>query len=220
MAQVKAEQIELGYIPADVASEEFYTGIYEGIQAVGMFATEAAIPLKGLATGFKWLARVTGAGRAAKPLISLARSLKGHLPANMTNSMKGIFGEVAAERALLRSGYQFRNAKVGSNNGIDDVFIKYGDNGQIEHLILNESKFSSTGKAGLANTVNMGKQMSNEWIEANLLKMTNSPDNSIADLASIITRLNRTDPSKISLKMNVLDANGINRWKTLSNNGF
>ncbi|OAB45507.1 hypothetical protein PGLA_04450 [Paenibacillus glacialis] len=61
----------------------------------------------------------------------------------------------------------YADGKVGSNNGLDGLYVKYSDDGKVADIIINESKF---GSSKLGNT-KMGKQMSSSWIEGNLEKM-------------------------------------------------
>jgi hypothetical protein len=102
-------------------------------------------------------------------------------------------------------------AKLPSNNGFDGVFIKRGANGALTDIIINESKFTSTGRTSLSNT-NMGKQLSDSWIDANIQKMMKSDDASVRATA----RLLQNNPDLIRVKANVLNNHGVNRWNVLT----
>lgn len=88
-----------------------------------------------------------------------------------------VLGEAAAKETLERAGYKSLPCKLKSNNGFDGVYVKYKDGtDNIVDTIIVESKASSSGKARLADTNTMGKQMSDKWIRANIDKMIESDD--------------------------------------------
>ena len=88
--------------------------------------------------------------------------------------------------------------------------MKYDSDGNPLDIIINESKFTSTGRASLSNT-NMGRQMSPEWIDANIQKMMNSSNPGIMENGFFLD-LNR---SMIKPKINVVNPQGVNGWSVL-----
>jgi hypothetical protein len=129
---------------------------------------------------------------------------------NLTRSEKGVLGEVRGSLAFQRAGYAQFGARLGSNHGFDGVFVKKAPDGTVVDIIINESKFSSTGRASLANT-NMGKQMSSAWINENIQKMMNSTDVAVMETGFFLD----ANRALIRTKANVLDPLGINRWNVL-----
>ncbi|MCP5208462.1 MAG: hypothetical protein H7A01_14750 [Hahellaceae bacterium] len=128
----------------------------------------------------------------------------------LTNAQKGVLGETRASLVYQRAGYSELDARLPSNNGFDGVFVKYGSDGNPLDIIINESKFTATGKASLSNS-NMGRQMSPEWIDANIQKMMNSSNPSIMENGFFLD-LNR---SMIRPKINVVNPQGVNGWSVL-----
>jgi hypothetical protein len=109
-----------------------------------------------------------------------------------------------------RAGYQELDARLLSNNGFDGVFVKYGADGNPVDIIINESKFTSTGRASLSNT-NMGQQMSPRWIDANIEKMMGSSNPSVMENGYFLD----ANRSLIRTKINVLNPQGVNQWNVL-----
>jgi len=126
----------------------------------------------------------------------------------LTNAAKGTKGEAAASRTLQRAGYEQLPSNLTGNRGIDGVFVKSGVGGQIDDIIVTESKFSSTGYASLSNTNTMGRQLSGRWIDENISKMLRSGDPALESTG----RLLRSNRSLLRTKANVLDPSGVNRW--------
>ncbi len=129
----------------------------------------------------------------------------------ITNAEKGRLGEEAADLTMRRAGYEKLPSKVGSNNGFDGVYIKRGSNGEIEDIILdiiiNESKFN---KANLSKTVDGSKQMSEQWINNNILRMKRSVDPEVRQAGQLLDE-NR---DLIRTKLNRLTPDGINKWES------
>ena len=130
---------------------------------------------------------------------------------DLTNKQKGELGEAAARKTLKRAGYEEIPARLPRNNGIDGVFVKKDANGEITDIIVSESKYSSTGKARMSDTKNMGRQMSDKWIKENIRKMQLSKDPEVRKTARILKR----NEELIRKKANVLDPNGNNRWNKI-----
>lgn len=152
-----------------------------------------------------------GVGPSATRVTSPVAQLRAVNTSNLTRPEKGVLGEARATLTFERAGYQHLSSKLPSNNGFDGVFIKKAPDGALIDIIINESKFTSTGRASLPNT-NMGKQMSPEWIDANIRKMLVSDDSAVRATG----RLLRNNSELIRTKANVLDRLGINRWNVLN----
>ncbi|MFD1407762.1 hypothetical protein ACFQ49_06260, partial [Kroppenstedtia eburnea] len=60
----------------------------------------------------------------------------------LTPQQRGVLGEVLMERRMAALGYEQLPTKVGGNrnNGIDGLFIMRNDRGEIEHIVVVESK--------------------------------------------------------------------------------
>ncbi len=133
-----------------------------------------------------------------------------------TNSVKGNVGGLVANNLMFFSRYKQLPSKVGSNNGIDGVFVKYGNNGDVLDIILNESKYAKNGKLSLttrkfANSEGKITQMSQEWFDINLGKMLDHKDGATRATARLI----ENNMDKVRRRANVLDEKGINRWYDL-----
>jgi len=128
----------------------------------------------------------------------------------LSTADKGALAEARARLAFQRAGYQELPARLSRNNGFDGVFVKYGTDGKPVDIIINESKFTSTGQVSLSNT-NMGRQMSPEWIDANIQKMMNSTESSVMETGFFLD----ANRSIIRTRANVLNAQGANRWNVL-----
>ena len=128
--------------------------------------------------------------------------------AGLTAAEKGVLGEQRSMLVLQRAGYQEMPARLSSNNGLDGVFVKYDFSGNPIDIIITESKFSSSGRASLVKTITMGRQMSPEWIDANISKMMNSSDMMVMETGYFL------DANKVLIrtKANILTPDGVNRW--------
>jgi hypothetical protein len=162
--------------------------------------------------GLPWMRR--GVPNSAAGMSDLARAraeLRLLDTSDFTNAQKGALGEARASLTNQRAGYAELEARLPSNNGFDGVFVKYDVDGITPtDISINESKFTSTGRASLSNT-NMGRQMSPEWIDANIQKMRFSDNPAVVDTA----RLLRNNSELIRVKANVLNEQGLNRWNML-----
>lgn len=144
-------------------------------------------------------------------LARLRGELKGIDTSRLSTFEKGALGEARASLAYQRAGYQELPARLSSNNGFDGVFVRYGADGSPVDIVINESKFSSTGSFSLANTKTMGRQLSSEWINGNIQKMLLSDDPAVVDTA----RLLRNNSELIRVKANALNPQGANRWNLI-----
>lgn len=129
---------------------------------------------------------------------------------NMTRADKGVLAENRGAFTYRRAGYQQMDARLPSNHGFDGVFVKRGADGNVRDIIINESKYSSTGRASLANT-SMGRQMSPSWINENIQKMMNSADPAVMETGFFLD----ANRAMIRAKANVLDPWGNNRWNVV-----
>ncbi|KEO84511.1 WXG100 family type VII secretion target [Tumebacillus flagellatus] len=126
-----------------------------------------------------------------------------------SNAEKGQIAEELADVVLKKAGYEKLPSKVGSNNGFDGVYVKYGKDGDIEDIlidiIVNESKF---GTSRLGKTVDGAKQMSREWIEKNITKMMRSDDPDVRKAGKLL----KDNFDMIRTKLNRLKSTGFNKW--------
>jgi hypothetical protein len=148
-------------------------------------------------------------GAGGVPDLARARSeLRIIDTSDLTAAQKGALGEARAPLIFQRAGYQELPARLPSNNGFDGVFIKYDADGVTPiDIIINESKFTSTGRVSLSNT-NMGRQMSPEWIDANIQKMMNSSNQDVVETGFMLDAYRNI----VRTKFNVLNPQGVNRW--------
>ncbi|BCZ45190.1 hypothetical protein psyc5s11_12570 [Clostridium gelidum] len=86
---------------------------------------------------------------------------------------RGLVGEDLMDDIVVnKNEYTKLPSKVEGNHGIDGVYVKHDVNGNINDVVIGEAKF---GNSRLGNT-SMGKQMSDDWIDANIGKMGLSSD--------------------------------------------
>ena len=89
---------------------------------------------------------------------------------------KGQLGEKLMDRIMEIRGYEKLPSKVGSNNGIDGIYVKRDPRtGKISKLVIGEAKF---GNSRLGKT-SMGRQMEQTWIEGNIRKMLNQINSTV-----------------------------------------
>ena len=103
---------------------------------------------------------------------------------NITNSQaKRQLGEDLMKDIMTKEGYDMLPSKVGSNNGFDGLFVKYGKDGKINDVVIGEAKF---GRSRLGNT-SMGKQMGTRWVNGNIQKMIDSKDLATAQAGKAVS---------------------------------
>ncbi|MAP24622.1 MAG: hypothetical protein CMM87_03715, partial [Rickettsiales bacterium] len=100
------------------------------------------------------------------------------------------------------------------NKGFDAVGIRRTAAGEIQDIMIVESKFSADGAVKLArygsDEVGRYSQMSDQWMRSVLDRMKKSTNQELIDLSKQI-RINNT---KVSRKLNVLSADGNTTWAT------
>ncbi len=194
------------------------------LEAVNEILTSAVL-LSPIAVG--GVGRVESAGRALKgvdkPLTFGYRSSPkprltssnqyAHSPTDFLSStyLKGVRGEQAALKALEKLGFEFKPSKLPGNRGFDHIAVRYGASGEVNDILIIESKFSSTGRVSLSQTAGKGKQMGPRWIDTTLEDMMKR-GGEVRKTAEILEE----NSSKVKLRGNVLDPSGINRWKPLT----
>lgn len=97
-------------------------------------------------------------------------------------------GEAAMDRFYAARGFERLEARLPGNRGFDGVYvIRIG--GRIVSATIGEAKFtlSSSNRLRLSNTVNMGQQMSRQWVDANIANMRRSPNPEVRRTASLLT---------------------------------
>ena len=197
--------------------------VYDGSRIAGVnelgFWDAQGRTLKGYAAGLGWYYGARGAVLQGKAAINSARQrLSGSLTKpqatieSFSNIVKGDLGEAAARRTLTRAGYNELPARLPGNQGFDGVYVRYAKNGAPIDLIITESKYSSTGRAYLTNTKTMGKQLSGQWVDANIEKLLDSNNSSLIETGRFL----RKHKSLIRKKANVLDFREINRWNRIN----
>jgi len=107
--------------------------------------------------------------------------------------------------AFKRAGYEELPARLSRNNGFDGVFVKFDADRNPIKIFISESKFSSTGSFPLNETKNMGRQMSKQWIDANIRKMLAHGDPDTMKTAMMLQRHSEV----VKLKANALSSNGV-----------
>ena len=90
------------------------------------------------------------------------------------NQAKGILGENLMHDLLGETGGWVRITPAGTQQGIDGLFIKFGNGGKIIDVLVGEAKY---GSSQLGQTVYSGKQMSHEWISSRLKPSSNQYSN-------------------------------------------
>lgn len=170
-------------------------------------AGEYAISPEGIADGT--LAVITA--RAGVPEAGPKPSAPITAARTISKAEKRVLAEQAAARTLARAGYEELPARLSRNNGFDGVWVKRGPNGEIVDIIVSESKYGAEGTASLSKTKTTGKQLSDEWIDANIEKMLESTDAEVRRTGELLQQKR----SMIRTKGNVLDAEGTNRWNIL-----
>ncbi|MCB0554264.1 MAG: hypothetical protein KDD02_11990 [Phaeodactylibacter sp.] len=139
---------------------------------------------------------------ASKLRISAPGSMKtkvDEILATSDSGLAGLKGEELSELLFNRNGYSSPPFEVslpsqipgGNANGFDNVFIKYGPNGEVDDIIINEVKVGS-GSGVQLNPANMGstpplpQQMSDGWI-LHVLGRMNGQGGDLQSLAGLIS---------------------------------
>jgi hypothetical protein len=136
---------------------------------------------------------------------------KKYHPRYIENRAKGALGEYSADRALLRSGYTKLETKLPGDKGIDGAWVKFDQRGNVQDIIVTESKFARSGRGRLGLTKGDIPQMSDDWIMAKLAEMRDSKALAVERAGDLLFRNHHL----IRRKVNVLDAKGQNRWHTI-----
>jgi hypothetical protein len=101
--------------------------------------------------------------------------------------LRGTKTEALCDEMYESSGFVKYDAKFGSNNGFDGVYIKHDAAGNVQEIIINEAKqVTAVGNIKLAaRTPNKGPQMSDEWLNQTIEEMKNSNLNSLGSLLDL-----------------------------------
>lgn len=131
----------------------------------------------------------------------------------------GTLSEQLADQALGQNGYvpvpQATRAAPGSQ-GFDNVLIRRDATGNIEDIVINESKQLSSSSAGFQMSRISGQsnslcangctQMSNQWIDDVLVRMSGNSNNPAGQqLAQEIRNFNRANPNGITRTISGVD---------------
>ncbi len=116
------------------------------------------------------------AAHRLKPLSSSIRSKVDDIVLNADAA--GTKTEALCDELFEVDGFVKHDAKIGSNNGFDGVYIKQDANGNVQEILINEAKpVTSVGNMRLnARTPNKGPQMSEEWINQTINEMIANPN--------------------------------------------
>ncbi len=123
-------------------------------------------------------------------------------------------------REYLRKWYTYLPGKLPGNKGFDAVLVKYGPTGEIDDIVILESKFTSNGKASLSwlpqTKEHLGMwQMSKDWRDWNIVNLVASTNPSLRQTGLLL----QTNYQKITPRINVLDVSGssiVNDWNKIT----
>lgn len=151
--------------------------------AVGEFSFSAVKALRAIKPADKTLTNLSGylLEQSAHRLKPMASSLKSKIDDIVLNAdAYGTKTEALCDELFQADGFVKYDAKFGSNNGFDGVYIKKNAAGHVEEIIINEAKqVTSKGNIKLnARTPNKGPQMSEEWINQTIDEMKLNPSTS------------------------------------------
>ncbi|HLN30405.1 MAG TPA: hypothetical protein VK395_21865 [Gemmataceae bacterium] len=116
----------------------------------------------------------------------LRQNMKRVNPANFSKALKGELAEARTALAMRRAGYEELAGRLPGNQGFDGVWIKRGASGTITDIVITESKYSSTGALKLAQTKTMGRQLSTQWIDANIDRLINNSNPTLARVGQLL----------------------------------
>ena len=111
-------------------------------------------------------------GNQGAPIESLLRgNMKQTTGRGFSTAQKGALGEARTSLTMRRAGFDELPARLPGNQGFDGIWVKRGADGGILDIVITESKYASSGKLRLTNTATMGRQLSPQWIDANIRRM-------------------------------------------------
>lgn len=178
-----------------------YAGLTLAVEAIATFSPLAEL------RGIMGASKVTTGVGGMSEIVSQRAQLRMVDTSDLTSIAKGDLAEARASLAYQRAGLSQLDSKLLSNNGFDGVFVRFDDIGNPTKIIINESKFSSSGYATLSDTTNMGKQLSEPWINGNINKMLRSDDVSVRATGQLL----KANRDLIEIRTNLLTPDGINR---------
>jgi len=150
----------------------------------------------------------TGSNSGA-PVESLLRANSKRINTGSYNTVqKGALGELRTSLTMRRAGFNELPARLPGNRGFDGVFVKNGANGSITDIVITESKFATNGVRQLTQNRTTGRQLSPQWINANIQRMLNSSDPSIVRTGMTLD----ANRSLIRARAAVTNANGVQRF--------
>jgi hypothetical protein len=140
------------------------------------------------------------------------KSGKRYHPSYVRNQTLGWIAEKRGMKTLERAGYEVIESKLPGNKGFDAIGIKRAANGEVQDIMILESKFSAKGgvklaryKGGRGGTY---QQMSDEWIRGVLDRMKRSRNEELRKLSKLVSR----NESIVKRQINVLDQHGKTMW--------
>ena len=103
-----------------------------------------------------------------------------------STAQKGALGEARTSLTMRRAGFDELPARLPGNQGFDGIWVKRGADGGILDIVITESKYASSGKLRLTNTTTMGRQLSPQWINANIQRMVRSNDTAVRQAGRLL----------------------------------
>ena len=132
----------------------------------------------------------------------------------LRNQTLGWIAEQRGMKVLERAGYQVVESKLPGNKGFDAVGIRRTAAGEIQDIMIVESKFSADGTVKLARYKGGRgghyQQMSDEWMRSVSQRMQQSGNPNLEKLANLID----ANESLVTRKLNVVNARGDVMWKS------
>ena len=180
------------YIEFEVASWwKTFSGIAVGIglRAIGRGGVRAAgkeLAASGAnVVAMTWKQMLLNARRCL-----IARGASGILgPREAVKAFKEILAETRIAVVMEYKGYKLMASKLPSNQGIDQLWVKYGPTGAVGDIIVMEAKFNAKGRLVLSKGADKGDQMSNLWINNTIKQMKVSKDAKVVENGKLLNRM-------------------------------
>jgi len=162
--------------------------------AVGAFSHSAITALKAVKPADNTLTNLSRSllDEAAHRIYPIAQSLKTKVDNILQHAdIDGTKTEAICDEIFETGGFVKHDAKFGTNNGLDGVYIKKDASGNVEEIIINEAKqVNAVGgiKLNAANfNTGLPAQMSDAWISSRITQMVNNA--STASLGNMLQTL-------------------------------
>ena len=130
----------------------------------------------------------------------------------LRNQTLGWIAEQRGMKVLERAGYQVVESKLPGNKGFDAAGIRRTAAGEIQDIMIVESKFSADGAVKLARYKGGRgghyQQMSDEWMRSVLDRMGRSKNPKLIELSDTL----EANKNLIRRQLNVLSEKGHVNW--------